>query len=79
MAWLGAGGAASVITSYSIHYTKLYDKDLVAFFDTEHRFLAVNGEYARYLQVDENAIVGRHASEVIGLERYSKFLQHQKP
>ncbi len=53
-------------------------KDLVAFFDTEHRFLAVNGEYARYLQVDENAIVGRHASEVIGLERYSKFLQHQK-
>ncbi len=52
-------------------------RDIVAFFDTDHRYLAVNAEYASYFNLSEQDIVGRHASDIIGRERYNEYLTYQ--
>ncbi len=47
--------------------------DMVAFFDDKHRFLAVNSTYAEYFGLSADEIIGKHAAEVIGEERYNRF------
>ena len=49
-------------------------KDLVAFYDHNHILLASNRVYADYFNVDYDTIVGRHASEIVGAERYKYYL-----
>ena len=51
--------------------------DLVAFFDADCCYLAVNSEYARYLGQSEAKIIGRHISDVIGLDRYCDYLHYK--
>ena len=48
--------------------------DLVAFFDKNHRFLAANAVYAHYFGISVDEIIGKHAEEVIGAERYAGLL-----
>ncbi len=52
-------------------------RDLVAFFDADCRYLAVNAEYSRYLGETEAKLIGRHASDVIGLDRYCDYLKYK--
>ncbi len=52
-------------------------RDLVAFFDEDCYYLAVNPEYASYLGLSEAEIIGRHVSDVIGLDRYCDYLKHK--
>ncbi|MBN1958589.1 MAG: EAL domain-containing protein [Desulfuromonadales bacterium] len=52
--------------------------DLIAFFDKNHRFLAANNVYADYFDIAPDEIVGRHAAEIIGQERYNGLLHFQK-
>ena len=49
--------------------------DLVAFFDDQHFFLAANDVYAEYYKVAPEDVVGKHATEVIGPERYQDYLK----
>ena len=52
-------------------------RDLVAFFDKECRYLAVNNEYAKYCGQTVESILGRHVSDVIGLDRYCHYLHYK--
>lgn len=52
--------------------------DLIAFFDENHIFLAANTVYADYFDVSPDEIVGRHAEEIIGEERYKGLLHFHK-
>lgn len=52
--------------------------DLIAFFDKNHKFLAANNVYADYFDIAPDEIVGRHAAEIIGQERYNGLLHFQK-
>ncbi len=51
--------------------------DLVAFFDHNHVFLAANAVYSEYFNVDSEEIVGKHAQEIVGSERYQSYLKYQ--
>lgn len=51
--------------------------DLVAFFDEQHRFLAANAVYADFFNFSVDEIIGRHAREVIGEERYQGLLPYE--
>ncbi|MDX2494909.1 MAG: EAL domain-containing protein [Desulfuromusa sp.] len=53
------------------------DTDLIAFFDQDHIFLAANSVYADYFNVDPEKVVGTHAKEIIGAERYQNYLKYQ--
>ncbi len=46
------------------------DSDLIAFFDTDHRYLAVNKRYVDYFGAQLSPFVGKHISQVIGREFY---------
>ena len=48
------------------------DTDLIAFFDTDHRYLAVNKRYVDYFGSQLTPFVGKHISQVIGQELYEK-------
>ncbi len=51
--------------------------DLVAFFDYNHVFLAANSVYSSYFGVDPEDIIGQHAEEIVGTERYQGYLKYQ--
>lgn len=46
------------------------DNDLIAFFDTDHRYLAVNRRYAEYFGTHLSPFIGKHISQVIGQDFY---------
>ncbi|MCK5912798.1 MAG: EAL domain-containing protein, partial [Desulfuromusa sp.] len=50
--------------------------DLIAFFDGQHRYLAANSEYANYFGISVDEIIGKHAAEVLGKDRYAWFLPY---
>ena len=52
-------------------------KDMVAFYDCNHILLAANAVYADYFAVDYGTIVGKHAAEILGTERYEFYLNLQ--
>ncbi len=52
--------------------------DLVAFYDHNHILLASNQAYADYYDIDFDTIVGRHALDILGDERYEFYLQFQE-
>src|SRR5688500_3418314 len=48
----------------------------ITHFDREHRFKFVNRTYARRFNLEPQDIVGKHFSEVMGLEPYAAIRQH---
>ena len=53
-------------------------RDLVAFYDQNHTLLASNPVYADYFGVDPDTIVGRHALDILGDDRYQFYLKFQE-
>ncbi len=51
--------------------------DLIAFFDHNNVYLAVNAVYAEYFNTTPEKIIGKHVKEIIGAERYQIYLKHQ--
>ncbi len=51
--------------------------ELIAFFDHNHIVLAANSVYAEYYNSDLEEIIGKHAKEIIGVERYQNYLKYQ--
>jgi len=54
-------------------------QDMIAFFNADHVLLAANPVYADYFNVEYETIVGRHASEILGAERYRHYLNYHEP
>jgi diguanylate cyclase (GGDEF)-like protein/PAS domain S-box-containing protein len=84
---IGCAVIASDVTEQEKHLKKLKrfeqiistSNDLVAFYDKNHTLLASNQVYADYFGIDFDTIVGRHASEILGSERYEFFSKFQEP
>jgi len=49
--------------------------DLIAFYDKDHNYLAVNDVYADYFGFSANEIIGRNVVDVIGCEHYESHIQ----
>ncbi len=50
-------------------------KDLIAFYDKDHNYLAVNETYAEYFGVKVEDIINRNVVDVIGIEHYECHIQ----
>lgn len=52
--------------------------DSIAYYDDQHICLALNDVMAEYYGKDIQDLVGKHAEEILGTERYQAYLQHEK-
>ncbi|MCD6527198.1 MAG: EAL domain-containing protein, partial [Desulfuromonas sp.] len=51
--------------------------DLIAYYDRNHMCLAINNVMAEYYNTTADKLIGKHASEIIGQDRYQHYLQYQ--
>ncbi len=52
--------------------------DLIAYYDDQHICLAANDVMAKYYGKETQDLVGKHAREIIGEERYQSYLKYEE-
>lgn len=52
--------------------------DLIAYYDQDHICLSINNVMAEHYATTPDKLVGKHASEIIGAERYHHYLKYQE-